>query len=353
MSGIVTKKFFKRLNIITIIAVYLLILVGGIVRSTGSGMGCPDWPKCFGNYVPPTSVDELPENYKEIYLAKRVAKNERVAKMIAALGFDRLANKILNDPNIMVEQDFNVTETWIEYLNRLLGVLIGLFIFAVLVTAFVLRKEAKNILPYALLAFVMVAFQGWLGSIVVSTNLLPGMITAHMILAVLLVCVLIYLAYRLDEQEVETTSGAQELGQLKLWLLIGLGLFLVQIALGTQVREMIDVIAMQLSDRAQWIEHMGMAFYIHRSYSLIILVVHVMIAWKLYKTNVWSRLRNLAYILVVLISLEVLTGAVLSYFAVPAMLQPVHLTLATLIFGIQYYAFLMARKINTIQAVNV
>src|SRR5688572_594700 len=114
-------RSFRRLTISTLIAVYLLILVGGIVRSTGSGMGCPDWPKCFGNWVPPTSVSELPANYKEVYSEYRHKKNIRFAKYLNALGMEETARLLLNDPSVLEENDFNPLKTWIEYGNRVVG----------------------------------------------------------------------------------------------------------------------------------------------------------------------------------------------------------------------------------------
>ena len=107
---------FRRISLITVIAVYFLILVGGIVRSTGSGMGCPDWPKCFGSWVPPTSGNQLPNYYQDIYLAKRVEKNNRFIAQLESLGFHEKASEI-KMISILIEEEFNPIKTWIEYIN--------------------------------------------------------------------------------------------------------------------------------------------------------------------------------------------------------------------------------------------
>ena len=172
-----------RFSLLTLISVYFLILVGGIVRSTGSGMGCPDWPKCFGNWVPPTSISQLPENYKKVYSNKRAKKNQKLAVYLEILGFSNLASNILNDESILEEADFNPVKTWIEYINRLIGVLIGLFIIVTVYLSAKFFNYDRKLFLTSLATLILVVFQGWIGSLVVSTNLIPFMVTIHMLLA--------------------------------------------------------------------------------------------------------------------------------------------------------------------------
>src|SRR5688572_26695661 len=194
-------RSFRKLVTSTLLSVYILILVGGVVRSTGSGMGCPDWPTCFGNWVPPTAVEQLPENYKETYAEYRHKKNQRFARYLSAFGFRETAEKILNDESIKEEADFNPLKTWIEYLNRVVGVIIGFLIFLVFIYSLRYRKTNRKLTIMSFLSFLLVGFQGWIGSFVVSTNLTPWTVTVHMFLAMVIVAMLVYLVYATREPE--------------------------------------------------------------------------------------------------------------------------------------------------------
>ena len=337
---------FRRTSFMTVVAVYFLILVGGIVRSTGSGMGCPDWPKCFGSVIPPTSVDQLPENYQEIYLNIRLAKNERFVALLEKLGFDDTAERIANDKSILVEEEFNAVKTWIEYINRLIGVVIGLFILMTVWKSFKLWSVDKWIPINAIFALVLVLFTGWIGSIVVSTNLLPWMITFHMLLALALVGVLLYINHRAQRLQPSQSVSMDVPSKVQLMLILGTILMLIQIVLGTQVREEIDKISFALGGllREEWIERSGIAFLIHRSFSLAILGVHLIYflwafryAARNSKVSLWSQ------VLIGLVILEIATGMGMAYFGIPAMLQPVHLLLGSLILGVEFVLILQLK----------
>ncbi|HEY0654771.1 MAG TPA: COX15/CtaA family protein [Chryseosolibacter sp.] len=328
-------RSFYRLTLSTLVAVYFLILVGGVVRSTGSGMGCPDWPKCFGSWVPPSSANELPSNYKEMYSEYRQKKNVKFAKYLRVIGLDATADKILNDKSVLVEADFNATKTWIEYLNRVVGVIIGFLIFAVFISSLKFRKTEPRITVMALATFLMVGFQGWIGSFVVSTNLTPWTITVHMLLALVIVAMLVYLTHVVSETKQPVVSP------IGFWLLIGcMTALLVQIVLGTQVREAIDSVA-AIAARHEWIGKIHGDLFIHRSFSWIVTILHLILLWKLGKT---TGLKTFPVGLILLILGTILTGAGMAYFNVPPFLQPVHLLLATVTFGVQFMLLLKLKS---------
>ncbi|KOY85189.1 hypothetical protein AD998_02595 [bacterium 336/3] len=337
------KKFFIQFSWITIIAVYLLILVGGIVRSTGSGMGCPDWPKCFGQYIPPTEIGQLPTNYKDIYAQKRKEKNLRLVGFLKAIGMKEAAERVQNDDTIYIEEDFSVRKTWIEYLNRLLGVLIGLFIIVTLVSSLSYYKTKPIIPLLSFLSLVLVGFQGWIGSIVVSTNLLQGMITLHMFLAVVQVLLMAYTVNLANSDAFQSRKISWGLSVL-LW--VNISFSFVQVLLGTQVRESVDVVAHQIgnSQRSLWIENLDWRFYIHRTYSLALIAFNIFLLYKLRKESFFASIKKFYWGLMAVLVFATLTGVIMAYFAIPAFAQPLHLLLATLMMGLEWEIWLRIRK---------
>jgi cytochrome c oxidase assembly protein subunit 15 len=345
---------FRFWSVLTVISIYLLILVGGVVRASGSGMGCPDWPKCFGQWVPPTDIKQLPANYKQVYLAQRVRKNQKLARTLASMGFKEVAGEIFAHPTQYVETEFNATKTWIEYVNRLVGALIGVFVFVTAVVALPYWRRDRPVFWLAVGGWLLTGVQGWLGSLVVSTNLLPIMVTIHMGLALLIVAMLLYAADRARKEQVQAAlSGDEWLERPQnvvkspdnsqglftlLWLLL-LATF-VQIILGTQVREQVDHLsaAANYAGRENWVSQLGSVFKVHRSFSLLVALLNGYAAYKLWPLMGWVR--QLTGAVLVLVGLEIIAGIVLAYLALPAIVQPIHLTLATLLFGAQFLTLL-------------
>jgi cytochrome c oxidase assembly protein subunit 15 len=326
MNEEAASRGFNKLCLSTLVAVFLLIAAGGIVRTTGSGMGCPDWPKCFGQWVPPTSIDQLPADYKESYSALREKKNQKFIKYLKVVGMTNTANQLSSDKSILIESDFNPTKTWIEYLNRLLGVVVGFLILLLVWRSIRFRANKPTIFWISLATLVAVLFQGWFGSIVVSTNLTTWTVTVHMLVALLIVGLLAYLvvASGRNREEIAVPKGIKPI------LLTCSALLLTQILFGTQVREGIDKLVS--FPRTTWISSLGFEFILHRSFSWLVIGFHFLLIWRLGKT---TGLKALSSALMALILSSFLTGAAMAYFNVPAAIQPVHLLLATICFGIQ------------------
>ena len=306
---------FRRLGILTVAAVYCLILIAGAVRATGSGMGCPDWPTCFGQWIPPTQESQLPENYQQIYADRGYANTT-----------------------------FNATKTWIEYSNRLTGVLIGILIFLTMLASRHFRTSNKMVTRLSVAAFFMVVFQGWLGSRVVASNLHPAMVTVHMLLAQVIVATLICAVMRSQKDVISSDGMSQLPAAFKTVLMVAMGMTLLQMIMGTQVREAIDIIARSADARSIWIEQLPLIFKIHRSFSSLILFTNL---WCVYQ--VWRHIPSdnpmyrFTMALGGLIVSTIIIGVIMDRLEIPAFVQPLHLCLASLIFGVQISVFLFLR----------
>lgn len=320
------SKAFIRFNWITLVLIYLVVVAGSFVRITGSGMGCPDWPKCFDQWVPPTDVSELPDNYKEKFSEKRTKKIEKFAKFLTSVGMQETANKLLNDPLLRVEEDFNNGKTWIEYINRWFGFLAGnamLFAFLWLL----LKYRKRKLLFLAAFNLILMAIQAWFGSIVVASNLVPWTITVHMFLALVIIALQLYLI-RLISPVYSINSVQQKWMKVLIWICFVITFY--QMFLGTQVRESIDELTKMGYGREAWTDKLGMPFYIHRSFSWLVLVLIVIIAWKNEQQQKLNSIRAVFLIL----CLELLSGILLAYIDMPGLVQTSHLIFATILFGI-------------------
>jgi len=180
----------------------------------------------------------------------------------------------------------------------------------------------------------MLGFEAWLGKLVVDGNLIPGSITIHMIGALMIVAILLVLnglAERGEPQALFSTLKFKYLG------LLAIILSLVQIGLGTQVREVVDTLQQSGMPRDQWMENMDLSFYIHRSFSILILLLNLWL-WRQNK-NEGLGFWQWNYILIVL-GLEIAAGIILAYFDLPYFAQPLHLLLGSILFALQGHALI-------------
>ena len=348
MSISASKKRFQFFNLTAIVLLFILILAGGVVRSTGSGMGCPDWPKCFGGYIPPTNAAQLPADYKQKYVEGRMKKNQRFAKTLDVFGYSELATRIREDRSILVPEDFNVGKTWTEYINRLIGAVSGLFLLLTAIYSFSYKGADNSIVVASVTNLILVGFQGWLGSIVVSTNLVAWIVTVHMLLALAIVALAIYSYHRAK------VLGRPKLtvkGFIYLITVLALLVSVVQIAFGTSVREKIDEVSSHLQGayRQDWVSKAGNIFAHHRDLAIVVFVLNVMLYALVRKSyNRHSIHQQLMSFTFLMIMLQIGTGIVLSYFALPPYAQTIHILLASLVFGAQFYLLLnLSRSANT------
>jgi cytochrome c oxidase assembly protein subunit 15 len=285
---------FRRLALFSTLVTYLLIFVGGLVRVSGAGLGCPDWPKCFGRWIPPISKNQIPAGFSP--------------------------------------DTFNLTLAWIEYINRLLGVLVGLLILATAIMALIhFRKQLKILIPSLLAAF-LVALQGWYGSVVVASKLHPLTVSIHLVLALTIVSLLVYITQTVGYLNY---SGEKHPFPLKKWLVALWLLAIIQIVLGTQVRTAIENIqsSYPLMLDHTVMQNIGMINYIHSIGGILLTAITVIIGLKIF-SGVSGGPRALISIVIMILLAQIIVGSAMQLFAIPQILQVFHLWLAGLFIGL-------------------
>ncbi len=289
-------NIYQKVAITTVLAVMFLIFVGGLVRAAGAGLGCPDWPKCFGMWIPPTSAAELPPSF---------------------------------DPS-----QFNAYKTWMEYINRLVGAVIGLLIAATFMLSFRYRSDRPSVFYSSAAAFVMVIVQGWLGGRVVQTGLNEWLITIHMVLAMAIMTVLLYAVFNATKEFIDLETGAS----LRRWLFGFTGLLLLftlfQLVVGTQVREAVDIVKKGGDiPRESWLQLIGDIDEYHRSFSWTVFIPSLVVFYLGYYRSISAWIQKTTAAIFICVLLQIALGAGLYYLGMPPVFQVFHLLgVAVLIF---------------------
>lgn len=333
------KKYFLTAAKTALVLVYLVILAGALVRMTGSGMGCPDWPKCFGYYIPPTEQKELEFTANKSYdKGQVIIKDETllVAKedFVATTTFSQTNWEPYTKHDYAI---FNPMHTWVEYINRLCGALAGIACFVTFIFAFGYWKENKKIVTYSFLVCVLMGFQAWLGKTVVDSVLNPVKITTHMLAAFLIVALQLYVIYVVSPKNTIRKSDKK----FNIILVVVLLFTVIQVILGTYVREFVDTIEKTGAPKEFWLLKPELSFYFHRSFSIVVFLANLYLLLR--NKNLQLGFEKVNWIIRILI-FEILTGVIMVYLNFPFGGQTLHLVLATFLFSIQFYILLETRK---------
>ena len=294
-----TQGWFLRLALIASALAFVVVILGAYVRLSDAGLGCPDWPRCFGRWIPPLSPNQIPT------------------------GYDAAA--------------FNFTLAWIEYINRLIGVVVGLLILVTAILAILyFRKNLKLFLP-SILAVLLVAFQGWYGSVVVESHLLPMTVSIHMILALLIVSLLIYVSVHASYMHRLPVVDKNKILPLKRLIILVWVVSLIQIILGTEIRSSIENIWHQfpLLQANEVLARLDVINYLHTILGILLVMAVVITSFRILQLRpVGITLRQSTWIMTILIILQIIIGLSLQLIGLPAILQVFHLWIASLFIGV-------------------
>ncbi len=314
---------YRRLIAITTVTTFILIILGAFVRLSDAGLGCPDWPGCYGNLTPHHSVEEI-----------------------------RAAEAVQPGGSVTMEK------AWKEMVHRYLAMVVGAMIAAILLAAWVNRRNFAQspMLPSVIAGAVI--FQAALGAWTVTMLLKPAIVTSHLLGGVTILALLAWLLARQPEQG---KFGARIIvpASLRIFALVATVVLFAQIVLGGWVST--NYAALACTDlpkcHGQWMPNMDFAnafhvirplgigpdgelltiealraiHWIHRLGAIIVVFVVGAFAWRLMKTQEGFKAGRM---LAVLLAVQVLLGLSNVWFSLPIAVAVGHNGVAALLLAL-------------------
>ena len=274
-----TGPHFRYLTLATLLGTFALIVLGGIVRITDSGLGCPDWPLCHGKIIPPFDVATL-----------------------------------------------------IEYSHRLVAATLGLLVLATLVVAWRHYRSRPWIFHSALFGLVMVIGQSILGGAAVLTELETYIVMIHMVMAqallacFILICLDAWLGFtpsinRIDGRVLVTAAAA--IGVL---LLILSGSYVALTGAAGACNQW----PLCQGGKLWVVSELPLIHVAHRMASVIALALMGVAAWTAFRSATDKATKSAIHLALTVFAAQVLVGALTVWWGLPTALRALHVALATL-----------------------
>ncbi len=301
---------YRKLVFFTWFLTLDLIMFGAFVRLTDSGLGCPDWPGCYGKISPIGAADHIRQAYE--------------AMPFGPVSFPK---------------------AWIEMIHRYVGAFLGLLIIFIVIMAWRHRKTLGHTPKLAIATLIAVCLQGAFGAWTVTLKLMPIIVTAHLLGGMILLAMMTWLAAREKQHERVSVAALRWLP----WMVAGFVLLFIQIALGGWVST--NYAALACMDfptcNGQWMPAMDLQngfslirglgelptgemisqqalvgiHWIHRNFAWVVFAYMGTLAWQM---RAEPGLRNPATWVLALLCAQLFTGLTTIFFEWPLLIAVLH-----------------------------
>ena len=301
---------YRRIVFLTWFLTLDLIMFGAFVRLTDSGLGCPDWPGCYGNVTPIGALQNINEAAKA-----------------------------------MPEGPVTLPKAWIEMVHRYVGATLGFLIIITCWMAWRHRARFGQSPALAFVALIAVCVQGAFGAWTVTHQLMPVVVTGHLLGGVILLALMTWLAARETDHDPVPAHAAGALP----WVAIALALLFIQIALGGWVST--NYAALACMDfptcNGVWLPDMDPAsgfalirglgempggamisqaaltaiHWVHRNFAFVVFIYVGLVAWRL---RAIPGLQGPARLILALLAAQLITGLTTIFFQWPLVIAVLH-----------------------------